>query len=196
MGEKLCRSFLNEWKFWHHFWFVSLWQHSLFPWQCFLSDHRLTEQIYCSGPSAGWCRLLRFQYLPPLWPGELGTALRRYQWLSAISVCSLKSGISSSICGPSNSNSPQSSYSKLTSSAILFVNKRIRARICDSAKILKKYLMLLNRGIDTVEITALSNQKPGILNNYIRIIMLIIYRNAIKMRVWLYLFAYSNLSAI
>jgi hypothetical protein len=26
-----------------------------------------------------------------------------------------------------------------------------------------------NRGIDTVKITALSNHKPGILNNYIRI---------------------------
>jgi len=26
--------------------------------------------------------------------------------------------------------------------------------------------MLFNRGIDTVKITALSNHKPGILNNY------------------------------
>jgi len=29
--------------------------------------------------------------------------------------------------------------------------------------------MLFNRGVDTVKITALSNHKPGILNNYIRI---------------------------
>jgi hypothetical protein len=28
--------------------------------------------------------------------------------------------------------------------------------------------MLFNLGIDTVKITALSNHKPGILNNYIR----------------------------
>jgi hypothetical protein len=32
----------------------------------------------------------------------------------------------------------------------------------------KKNLMLFNRGIDTVKITALFNHKPGILNNYIR----------------------------
>ena len=30
--------------------------------------------------------------------------------------------------------------------------------------------MLFNRGIDTVKITALSNDKPGIFNNYIRIV--------------------------
>ena len=29
--------------------------------------------------------------------------------------------------------------------------------------------MIFNRGIDTMKITALSNHKPGILNNYIRI---------------------------
>jgi hypothetical protein len=34
--------------------------------------------------------------------------------------------------------------------------------------------MLFNRGIDTVKITALSNHKPGKLNNYIRINILII----------------------
>ena len=32
-----------------------------------------------------------------------------------------------------------------------------------------KYLMIFNRGIDTMKITALSNHKPGILNTYIRI---------------------------
>ena len=31
-----------------------------------------------------------------------------------------------------------------------------------------KYLMIFNRGIDTIKITALSNHKTGILNNYIR----------------------------
>ena len=30
-----------------------------------------------------------------------------------------------------------------------------------------KYLMIFNRGIDTMKITALFNHKPGILNNYI-----------------------------
>jgi len=34
---------------------------------------------------------------------------------------------------------------------------------------LKKISHAINRGIDTVKITALSNHKPGILNNYIRI---------------------------
>jgi hypothetical protein len=36
-----------------------------------------------------------------------------------------------------------------------------------------KNLMLFNRRIDTVKITALSNNKPGILNNYIRINIII-----------------------
>jgi hypothetical protein len=36
-----------------------------------------------------------------------------------------------------------------------------------AAKIKKQYLMLFNRGIDTVKITALSNHKPGTLNSYI-----------------------------
>ena len=31
--------------------------------------------------------------------------------------------------------------------------------------------MLFNRGIDTVKITALSNHKPGILNDYIRMVL-------------------------
>ena len=31
--------------------------------------------------------------------------------------------------------------------------------------------MIFNRGIDTMKITALSNHKPGILNNYIRIMI-------------------------
>jgi hypothetical protein len=30
--------------------------------------------------------------------------------------------------------------------------------------------MIFQSGIDTVKITALSNHKPGILNNYIRIV--------------------------
>ena len=40
--------------------------------------------------------------------------------------------------------------------------------------------MLFNRGIDTVKITALSNHKPGILNNYIIMIIipLILYFTA------------------
>ena len=32
--------------------------------------------------------------------------------------------------------------------------------------------MLFNRGIDTVNITALSNHKAGILSNYIRIVVI------------------------
>ena len=34
-----------------------------------------------------------------------------------------------------------------------------------------KYLMIFNRGIDTMKITALSNHQPGIWNNYIRILI-------------------------
>ena len=33
--------------------------------------------------------------------------------------------------------------------------------------------MLFQRGIDNVKITALSNHKPGILNNYIEILFLV-----------------------
>jgi len=44
------------------------------------------------------------------------------------------------------------------------------------AKILKKNISCyFNRGIDTVKITALSNHKPGILNNYIRIMVYIFW---------------------
>ena len=35
--------------------------------------------------------------------------------------------------------------------------------------------MIFNRGIDTMKITALSNHKPGILNNYIRIHYIMTY---------------------
>ena len=33
---------------------------------------------------------------------------------------------------------------------------------------LKKISLIFQRGMDTLKITALSNHKPGILNNYIR----------------------------
>ena len=46
-------------------------------------------------------------------------------------------------------------------------------KMTKATKILKN-LMLFNRGINTVKITALSNNKPGKLNNYIRINILII----------------------
>ena len=39
-----------------------------------------------------------------------------------------------------------------------------------------KYLIIFNRGIDTMNITALFNHKPGILSNYIRIVVSIMLK--------------------
>jgi len=49
---------------------------------------------------------------------------------------------------------------------------------------LQKFSWYFNRGIDTLKIKAFSNHKPGILNNYIRIVAI----NYKRVAVWLRLF--------
>jgi hypothetical protein len=54
--------------------------------------------------------------------------------------------------------------------------------------------MIFKRGIDTVKITALSNHKPGILNNYIRMLNIHVYNKILisesygtvvaKLKIW------------
>jgi hypothetical protein len=81
----------------------------------------------------------------------------------------------SSSCSTSGTRNLQIQYSYLHSNVIMCIDVYFhiidKMALVVSAKIISWYF---NRGIDTVKITALSNHKPGILNNYryIRIIQL------------------------